>query len=79
METFAKVLGLFTLALLYLTIIALLIGLPVMWMVNYLVAPSALFAVFGIYQLTFWKAFWLSILTGTFFYRGNSGSNKKEK
>jgi hypothetical protein len=77
MDKFAKILGTLTMFLVVITLIALLIGLPVMWMVNYLVAPSALFAVFGIYQLTFWKAFWLSILTGTLFYQ--SGSNKKEK
>jgi hypothetical protein len=77
MDKFAKILGAVTLTLVFLTVIALLIGLPVMWMVNYLFASSALYTVFGVYQLTFWKAFWLNMLTGTLFYQ--IGSNKKEK
>jgi hypothetical protein len=44
-----------------------------MWLVNYLVTPSALIAVFGLPALTFWKAFWLNFLCATLF---NSASVK---
>jgi hypothetical protein len=45
-------------------IVCLLMGYPTMWLMNYLFAPTALQAVFGIAQMTFWKAFWLNILAG---------------
>jgi hypothetical protein len=77
MDKFATILGAVTMFLVFITVCALLIGLPVMWMVNYLFASSALYTVFGVYQLTFWKAFWLSVLAGTIFTKGSSG--KKEK
>jgi hypothetical protein len=35
-------------------------GYPTKWLVNYLFSPSLLMSVFGIAQITFWKAFWLN-------------------
>jgi hypothetical protein len=48
-------------------ILAALVGYPVKWMMNYLFTPTVLHATFGISQMTFWKAFWLAILTGFLF------------
>jgi len=55
-------------------VIAVVIALPVMLIVNYLFAPAVLTAVFGVSQLTFWKAFWLAILTGLLFKSSNTST-----
>jgi hypothetical protein len=52
--------------------IAFLLGFPMMWLVNYLFAPSFLVTVFGATQLTFWKAFWLNIFFGIFLSSNHS-------
>ncbi|MGB7957236.1 MAG: hypothetical protein WCF77_00110 [Minisyncoccia bacterium] len=67
METFFKVVGAFVFLVGILVIVGLLMGYPVMWLMNYLIAPTALQAVFGISQMTFWKAFWLNVLCGLLF------------
>jgi hypothetical protein len=77
MENFAKALGLVVLLLVVISFVAFVIGLPVMWIVNYLFTQQILMAVFGIPQLTFWKAFWLAELTGLLFTSSSTG--KKEK
>jgi len=56
-------------------VISLLLGWPTMWLLNYLFNPSLLTAVFGISQITFWKAFWFNILIGLLF-RSSTSSNK---
>ena len=77
MEKFAKALGLLVLLFVVLSFVAFVIGLPVMWIVNYLFTQQVLMAVFGVPQLTFWKAFWLAGLTGLLFK--NYSTDKKEK
>ena len=77
MENFAKALGFVVLLLVIISFVAFVIGLPVMWIVNYLFTQQILMAVFGIPQLTFWKAFWLANLTGLLFKSSSTG--KKEK
>ena len=72
METFAKVFGTIVLALLVLTVFAVVIALPVMLIVNYLFTSTVLLAVFGIPALTFWKAFWLNWLCGILFKATNT-------
>lgn len=57
--------------------ISLLFAIPVYLIVNYLFSTSALTAVFGCAKLTFWQAYWLSVLSG-FVLRGTT-STKKEK
>ena len=67
-------LGGFVLFLVFMVFIGLLIGFPVKWMVNYLFTPATLTALFGVAQLTFWKAFWLAFLCSALFK--SSGSSK---
>jgi hypothetical protein len=47
----------------------LLFSFPLMWLMNYVLTPSAMLAVFGIAKMTFWKTFAFSILTGWLFRR----------
>ena len=56
--------------------LALLAAFPLMWMINYLVTPSVLVALFGISKLTFWKTVALSIVSGWLF-KGTSTTTSK--
>lgn len=47
--------------------LALVMGYPTKWIVNYLFASTFLVKVFGVAKLTFWKAFWLNWLSGILF------------
>ena len=67
METFFKLLGALVFVVGAVVVVGLLMGYPVMWLMNYLFAPAALTAVFGIAKMTFWKAFWLNVLCGLLF------------
>ena len=67
MNKFFQVMGMFVLALLMWLGISLLMGFPTMWLVNYLICPAALVAIFGLTKITFWKAFWLNFLCGILF------------
>ena len=71
-----KLLGIGVLVVGLIVGLSLLLAFPTMWLVNYLIAPSALTAVFGISALTFWKAFWLNFLAGILFKSSNT--NYKE-
>ncbi len=57
---------------------ALATAWPTKWMVNYVFSPSALMAVFGVSQLTFWKAFWLGWLCAGLI-RNSSGGSTNER
>jgi len=59
-----------------LVVIALLMGYPTMWMMNYLFTPAVLQTVFGISQMTFWKAFWFDVFAGGL-VMGSSSSSRK--
>lgn len=56
---------------------SLLLAYPTMWVVNYLFAATTLKAIFGISQLTFWKAFWLNFICGTLFKRSSTTTASK--
>jgi hypothetical protein len=58
-------------------VLSLLFAWPTLWVINYLVAPTALKAVFGISQLTFWKAFWLNFICGNLFKNPSTTSSSK--
>jgi hypothetical protein len=59
-----------------LVVIGLLLTYPLMWAINYVFTTSVLLAVFGVPQITFWKTFLLSFVTGWLF-KGNSTSSSK--
>lgn len=50
-------------------VLGLLFTFPTMWLLNYVVAPTALLAVFGIAKMTFWKTFAFGVITGLLFRR----------
>lgn len=70
----------YALAFLFAIAVGVLIGFlmayPVMWMCNYLFAPSALQAVFGVSRMDFWKALELSVLCSLLFKSSSSSSSK---
>lgn len=49
-----------------------------MWLVNYLFAPSFLLTVFGLSQITLWKAFCLNFLCGILFKNISINTSKKK-
>jgi hypothetical protein len=65
--------------------VALFVGLvllftwPTVIIINYLFTAQLLTLVFGAAKITFWKAFWLSALTGWLFKSYNSNSGKEKK
>ena len=69
--------GVYTFALV--VAISLLIGLfiafPVMWLMNYLFTKQVLLTVFGIEQMTFWKALWLTVLCQSLFKCSDSSKD----
>ena len=77
MEDILKPIGAIVVVILVFIGASLLMGYPVMWIVNYLFTPAALTSVFGIPALTFWKAFWLSFLCSTLFKNGTSITKEK--
>lgn len=58
--------------------IALLFAYPTLWLVNYLFTPGTLISLFGIAQLTFWKAFWLNFLCSILFKSSNTSTSSKK-
>ena len=66
-DAFVKVVGAAVVVVVVVAFLALLMGYPTMWIVNYLFASSFLVKVFGVAKLTFWRAFWLNWLAGTLF------------
>ena len=47
--------------------LALLMGFPIMWLMNYVFTPGVLLTVFGVAKMTFWRAFWTNFLFGILF------------
>ena len=43
---------------------------------NYLFTSSTLYAVFGVYSFTVWRALWLGVLCGFLFKGSGSSTNK---
>jgi hypothetical protein len=52
-------------------LLSFLLVYPTMWMINYLFAPTALIAVFGVAKLSFWRTFFVELLFGLFGYKGS--------
>jgi hypothetical protein len=67
METLVKVLGVIFLAFFFIVLVAALIALPIMWLVNWLIVPKLIYALFGVYKLGFLKALGIGLLSGTLF------------
>ena len=78
METFLKVVGAVVVVLAIVAAIALVMTFPTMWMMNYLFTPHVLLTIFGVSQMTFWKALWLNVLIGYFFSTGRAPQRKTE-
>jgi hypothetical protein len=68
----ALVLGIIVLVV----VIGLLLAFPVMWLVNFLFAPSALLVVFGTVKLGFWQAYGLLVLAGLLFKSSSTTGSK---
>lgn len=64
METVIKAVGAIVIFFILIVALAFLFAYPTLWAVNYLFAPSAIAAVFGVPQLTFWKALVLNYVAG---------------
>ena len=58
-------------------LIAVISAYPVMWGVNAVFTPAVILAVFGVPQLGFVKALWLSVLCACLFHSSGSSSSKK--
>ena len=72
MEVFVKIIFAAALVLM----VAVLCTFPVMWGVNAVFTPAVIMAVFGVSQLGFIKAFWLSVLCSALFKSSGSSSSK---
>jgi len=75
MEDIVKAVGTVLLFLAAIVAICFLAAYPTLWLVNYLITPQVLVAMFGIPALTFWKAFWLNFLCSALF-KSSSYNNK---
>lgn len=73
MDKFLKATGAVVVGIVAICLVAVLFTLPVKWIVNYLFTPQTIFALFGVYQLSFWKAMALSVLC-TWLFKGGASS-----
>jgi hypothetical protein len=64
METIVKSIAVLAVFVGIVLIIAVLVAFPIMWLMNYVFAPSLMLAVFGVGKMTFWRALAFSVLTG---------------
>jgi hypothetical protein len=67
MEKFLAAVGAAVFAVAFVAGISLLMAYPTMWIVNYLFTSSVISGLFGVTQLTFWKALWLNYITAALF------------
>jgi hypothetical protein len=70
MELFAKLFAgaaLFIGTLVILFGFSLLLGFPIMWLMNYVFTPGIMLTIFGVAKMTFWRAFWTNYLFGILF------------
>ena len=77
MDNVLKVIGAVFIGLLLVGGVALLGAYPTKWIVNYLFTSSVIASLFGVAQLTFWKAFWLNWLCAVLFKSTNTSSTSK--
>lgn len=54
-----------------------LLTYPLMWALNYTFTPTVFMALFGIPQMTFWKTYALSFVTGTLFKNSAVSTSSK--
>lgn len=76
MEELITGLGLFVGVLVIAGLVAGIFALPVMWLLNYVFAPSVLLAVFGVAKIGFWKALGVSTLSALLFKSYNDTKKK---
>lgn len=72
-DTFMTLTGAMALVLIFLMLVALVLGLPVMWLWN-----STMPELFSVTTITFWQAVRLNILCGLLF-KGTSASSNSSK
>ena len=73
METIVKAVALFLVVLGVIGICTY----PVMWLMNYTLAPSLLVALFGVSKMTFWRTLAFSLLVGLL-QKGSSSTNSSK-
>ena len=76
METIVKAVALFGALVGMLTVIGLIATYPVLWLMNYALAPSLLLAIFGVSKMTFWRTLAFVLLVGLL-QKGSSTTEKK--
>ena len=67
MEALLKALGVVLLAFLFIVLIAALIAFPIMWLINWLIVPKLIYAIFGVYKLGFLRSLGIGLLSGSLF------------
>lgn len=72
METFAKLTSAFVVVVLFLGFVALLMGLPLMWLWNWLMP-----GLFGLKTIGFWQAVGLNFLSSILFKSSSASSSSK--
>lgn len=77
MEKFLVFLGLVVFVIAVVTGLGLLFAFPVKWLINYLFTKTLLTAIFGVEQVSVWKAFWLNVLIGLTIGRPSTSSASK--
>lgn len=75
MENFAKIVGVFVLAVAMVFGIGLLLSLPVMWIVNGIFSTQLILFVFGTAKIGFWTAYCVSVLCGLLFKATSSSKD----
>lgn len=54
--------------------VGLILTYPLMLILNYVFTGSVLYALFGVYPLTFWKTYWLATALGWLFKSHNTST-----
>ncbi len=72
MDTFAKLTSAFLVVVLFLVFAALLMGLPLMWLWNWLMPE-----LFGLKTIGFWQAVGLNFLSSILFKSSTASSSSK--
>ncbi len=75
MDKFLRGVGATVVGLVIVCLVAAVFTLPVKWIVNYLFSPQTIFGLFGVYQLTFWKAMALSVMC-SWLFKGSASTSK---
>jgi len=76
LDAVLKAVGAVVLVILGAAALGLLLTYPLMWAINYTVAPAALLAVFGVAKLTFWKTYLFAGVCSWLFKSTSSNTSK---